>query len=100
MQAYKYIKYLGKENFRILAEGERKKRLEEKGVTINDEVCHFPVITPNEESVICVRTDIYSKKKKKKQDRDPRYIATCIQSTDFCQRYSHDLVKNLEYNKW
>ena len=50
--------------------------------------------------VVFVYEQIYIAKKKKKQDRDPRYIATCIQSTDFCQRYSHELVKNLEYNKW
>lgn len=35
--------YLG-ENFRILADGERKKRLETKGVTINDKTYLLPII--------------------------------------------------------
>lgn len=34
------------ENFRVIAEGDRKKRLEEKGVIINGENYKFPVVTP------------------------------------------------------
>ena len=41
--------YLGRENFHVLAEGERKKRLEEKGVTINDQVYRFNIVTPEDE---------------------------------------------------
>lgn len=36
--------------FRIIAEGERKKRLEEKGVTINGVNYHFPIMTPDIEN--------------------------------------------------
>ncbi len=35
------------ENFRIMADGERKERLSSKGVTINGVNYHFPVITPD-----------------------------------------------------
>lgn len=45
--APKLDKYLGKENFRVLAEGERKKRLESRGVTIEGKQYHFTVITPD-----------------------------------------------------
>lgn len=36
------------ENFRVIADGERKKRLEEKGVSINGTVYHFPIVSPEE----------------------------------------------------
>lgn len=36
--------YLGRSNFRVLADGERRKRLESKGVTINGVTHHFSVI--------------------------------------------------------
>ncbi len=36
------------EGFRVIADGERKKRLEEKGVTINGENYKFPIVTPQE----------------------------------------------------
>lgn len=41
--------YLGKENFRILAEGERKERIQGKGVTVNGVNHRFTVITPEME---------------------------------------------------
>ncbi|PKM52115.1 MAG: 2-dehydropantoate 2-reductase [Firmicutes bacterium HGW-Firmicutes-7] len=41
--------YLGKGNFRVLAEGERKERLQSKGVTINNVKYQFAVITPEAE---------------------------------------------------
>lgn len=41
--------YLGKENFRVLAQGERMERLQSKGVRINDVQYHFNVISPNVE---------------------------------------------------
>jgi 2-dehydropantoate 2-reductase len=44
--ASKLEPYLGKENFRILAGGDRKKRHEEKGVTINGKNYKFSVIDP------------------------------------------------------
>lgn len=34
------------ENFRIIADGDRKERLETKGVTLNGENCKFPIVTP------------------------------------------------------
>lgn len=37
------------DNFRVIAGGERKKRLEEKGVTINGTNYKFPIVTPEEE---------------------------------------------------
>lgn len=40
---------LGRENFRVLAEGERKKRLETRGVTINGVMHKFNIITPDAE---------------------------------------------------
>ena len=36
-------------NFRILASGERKERLEKRGVTVNGINYHFPIITPDVE---------------------------------------------------
>lgn len=39
--------YLGRENFRVLAEGERKRRLEETGVTVNKITHKFNIITPD-----------------------------------------------------
>ncbi|WP_331487873.1 ketopantoate reductase family protein [Anaerocolumna sp. AGMB13025] len=39
--------YLGKGNFRVLAEGERKERLETRGVTVNGVRHQFTVITPD-----------------------------------------------------
>lgn len=38
------------EHFRVLAGGERKKRLETRGVTINGKQYLFPIVTPEEES--------------------------------------------------
>ena len=40
--------YLGSENFRVLADGERKERIESKGVTVNGTNYRFRVVTPNE----------------------------------------------------
>lgn len=37
------------ENFRVIAEGERKQRLESKGVTINGVNYKFPIVTPKEQ---------------------------------------------------
>lgn len=45
--APKLDKYLGKENFRVLAQGERKVRLETKGVRVNGTGYRFRVITPD-----------------------------------------------------
>ncbi|BCJ94013.1 2-dehydropantoate 2-reductase [Anaerocolumna cellulosilytica] len=39
--------FLGKENFRVLADGERKQRLEDKGVTVNGINHKFHIITPD-----------------------------------------------------
>jgi 2-dehydropantoate 2-reductase len=41
--------YLGKDKFRVLAEGERKERLESRGVTINNVNYRFTIITPETE---------------------------------------------------
>jgi 2-dehydropantoate 2-reductase len=41
--------YLGQDNFRVLADGERKERLESNGVTINGSTCNFTVISPEAE---------------------------------------------------
>jgi 2-dehydropantoate 2-reductase len=38
--------YLGKENFRVIAQGERKERIETKGVTVNGTTHRFQVVTP------------------------------------------------------
>ena len=35
------------ENFRVIANGERKERLENKGVTVNGINYKFPIITPD-----------------------------------------------------
>ncbi|MDY3917809.1 MAG: 2-dehydropantoate 2-reductase [Candidatus Limivivens sp.] len=37
------------ENFRVLAGGERKKRLEDRGVVINEKTYHFPIVEPETE---------------------------------------------------
>ena len=42
-------KTLGEENFRVLADGERRQRLETRGVTINGERVHFSVISQDAE---------------------------------------------------
>lgn len=47
--APKLNKYLGKENFRVLADGKRKERIESNGVTVNGIKYHFTVITPETE---------------------------------------------------
>ena len=39
-------KFMGDDKFFVIAEGERKKRLETKGVTINGENLHFQVCEP------------------------------------------------------
>ncbi len=44
--APKLDKYLGKENFRVLAEGDRRERLLTKGVTVNGVGHQFTIITP------------------------------------------------------
>ena len=36
------------EGFRVIADGERKRRLEEKGVIVNGVNYKFPIITPEE----------------------------------------------------
>ncbi len=41
--------YLGKENFRVLAEGRRKERILSKGVTVNGVRHQFTVVTPETE---------------------------------------------------
>ncbi len=46
--APKLYQYLGKENFRVIAAGERKKRLETRGVIINQVSYHFTVVDPQE----------------------------------------------------
>lgn len=38
--------YLGKGNFQVIAEGERKERLESRGVTVNGVTHRFTVVTP------------------------------------------------------
>lgn len=43
-------KAVGTENFRVIAGGERKKRLERKGVCINGKTYHFPIVSPEEKS--------------------------------------------------
>lgn len=45
--APKLYAHLG-ENFRVVADGKRKERLETKGVTINKTKYHFPIVTPSE----------------------------------------------------
>ncbi|WMJ87102.1 ketopantoate reductase family protein [Anaerocolumna sp. MB42-C2] len=44
--APKLSEYLGKENFRVLADGERKVRLQNKGVTVNGITYKFNIISP------------------------------------------------------
>ena len=40
--------HLGRENFCVIAEGERKERLQTKGVTVNGVNYHFPICTPED----------------------------------------------------
>ena len=40
--------HLGRENFCVIAEGERKERLQTKGVTVNGVNYHFPICTPQD----------------------------------------------------
>jgi 2-dehydropantoate 2-reductase len=40
--------YLGKDNFRVLADGKRRERLLREGVTLNGVTHHFTVISPEE----------------------------------------------------
>ena len=47
--APKLEKYLGKNNFRVLAGGERRERLLREGVTLNGVTHHFTIITPDTE---------------------------------------------------
>ena len=42
-----FAKVLGEENFCVIAQGERKERLE-KGLTVNGEFCKFSIVTPKE----------------------------------------------------
>ena len=42
-----FLRQLGEEKFCVIADGERKKRLEE-GVKINGEIYDFPLVTPKE----------------------------------------------------
>ena len=39
---------LGPGNFRVMAEGERRRRLEREGVTLNGDNYHFPIVEPKE----------------------------------------------------
>lgn len=39
---------VGADNFRVIAGGERKKRLEQKGVSINGQIYRFPIVAPEE----------------------------------------------------
>lgn len=45
-------KTLGRENFSVIAQGERKERLSSRGVTINGETYRFPLCTPQEGSPV------------------------------------------------
>lgn len=47
--APKLADYLGKDNFRVLAGGERRERLQREGVTLNGVTHHFTIITPETE---------------------------------------------------
>jgi 2-dehydropantoate 2-reductase len=42
--------YLGKENFRVIAGGERAKRLKSKGITVNGIPYHFTIIDPQSQN--------------------------------------------------
>lgn len=46
--APRLAKSLGEGGFRVLAEGERKERLESRGVVLNGTPYHFPVVTPQD----------------------------------------------------
>lgn len=41
---------VGEENFRVLADGARRERIENQGLVINGEPCHFRVTAPDEET--------------------------------------------------
>lgn len=41
--------YLGRENFRVLADGERKERLEAKGITVNGVNHRFNIVSPEQQ---------------------------------------------------
>ena len=41
---------VGYENLRVLAGGARRERLEQQGVTINGENCHFQIVSPGEQT--------------------------------------------------
>ena len=38
------------ENFRVIADGARRERLEQEGVTSNGENCHFQIVSPGEQT--------------------------------------------------
>ena len=38
--------HLGRDNFCVIAQGKRKERLENRGVTVNGVNYHFPICTP------------------------------------------------------
>lgn len=40
--------HLGRDNFCVIAQGKRKERLENRGVTVNGVNYHFPICTPEE----------------------------------------------------
>ena len=42
--------YLGKENFSVIADGERAEKLKSKGITINGITHHFTVIDPQSQN--------------------------------------------------
>lgn len=46
--APRLLNALGADNFRVIAGGERKKRLEQKGVCINGQIYRFPIVAPEE----------------------------------------------------
>lgn len=45
--APKLNSYLGKENFRVIADGERAKRLQSNGITVNGIPYHFTIVDPH-----------------------------------------------------
>ena len=45
--------------FKVMADGERKKRLEQKGVTVNGINYRFPIITPE---AVCEPADLIDRK--------------------------------------
>ncbi len=44
------LKAVGPENFRVIAGGARKKRLETDGITINGEIYHFTIVDPGQKT--------------------------------------------------